>query len=1519
MVVVAVHRTLVRVGLWAALPAALAVLVVLSHLVPGTAAPKAGMSPPAPAPASGPLFIENAGQFPAVARYQVPGGDRTLWLTDDGLWVTFPDLRLHLTFPGAQPAPRLEPFGRLDTHVSYFPESDRSTWRADVPVWGGVRYADLYPGIDLVVTGEEGTTALRLEARAGADLGAVRLRVEGAEALDLPPGRSGAPDVLTVHTASGVYELPLLTVSTPESLLPGAGARPALSGNVVSRPFRPSSSEASADPTLPAAGGLLYSTFYGGKEGTTPKAMTTDAAGAAYLTGSYWADDDFTTPGAYQPKKDGGEAYVVKVNPSGTALVYATFLGKNSQGGEDIVVNSQGNAYIVGGAYGGFPATIEDINTCDPDWGVATIFLVKLNPTGTGVDYATCVNDLNDSVTHTYRLAVDKTGNAYIAGDTYGWGLSTCPYGPLNAFVMKVNADVTKLVYYKCLQGDNSDYIYGLAVDDTGAAYVAGTTYSTDFPTTGGAFDTSPQQGGSGFVTKLTPDGSALAYSTYFGRNVQDLAINSTGAAYLTGWTWAAAGDPWLTTPGAWDRESNGTSEAYAAKLNPAGTDLVYATFLGGGSVDAGTSIGLDSFGAATIGGYTASCDFPTTSTAFSNWYAGGTCLTPDNKPYSCYDAFVARVNPQGSQLTYGTFLGGGKDDMVIYDGRGIKVAEDDQVTVAGWTNSDDFPTTAGAFRRDRHGAYSDGFVARLDAPTGSVVAPQCGPRPTATPTPTATRTPTRTPTPTSTPTPTDTPTPTPTATPTSTPTNTPTPTSTPRPPVVDSIDPSSAGQGPSVEVTIYGYFLQPGASAYIGTTTLRQVEFLGAEASPPHRWRLKAVLPGGQAPGTYDVTVVNPDGKAGVLRNGFTVRQDYDQGLGPATVTYGDYTWTGVGTHNYPKVDFCGHGGTVNIEEPIYGAAPVSVVVVNGDGTVVATLERVAEIEGGGLYRGTLAFGGGTLWTQTYRKVVTWGDGTTRSETVLRLHSMCLDPSGRIYDATTSEAIPGALVTLMAREPGGDMMWDSAATGQLNPQSSNDQGRYGWNTPPGTFYVRVSKLCYADAESRQVTVPPEVTDLDVGLTSRGCSPVRMGSAEATDAEGRAVDLLSPGALLRLLARIEYSPEMQGTGASALTAAYRLVLLDAAGKEVPDFSRSETISLAPGTNTVTVSAQAPAGLEGEYTFGAWVTFDEQTTFKGAKFQVGRERAGVVGGTWLPMILRQTGYLSTPTPSRTLTPSRTPTPTRTASPTATPSPTLTASATPTLAPPTPTPSPTAEPTSTPTPTATEPPTATLSPTPTLSPTATASSTPSPTATRTATPTPTVTTGWQTLFADGFEGDFPGDWLLAGDPHWGPTACKAATGTRSAWPAAAGEGAVAPCTNNYPNNLESWLAYGPFSLEDATAAELTFRAWMQSEKDHDWFYWLASIDGEHFYGMMSSGGTNGWVTETVDLSHVYTIGDLRGQPEVWIAFLFESDAANNAPGVFVDDVVLRKQTGGQQVVLPHRTRNLAARPAAAALPR
>jgi hypothetical protein len=325
-------------------------------------------------PGSPLMFIENVGQFADGARFQVRGGEQTVWLAEDGLWVTvmepvsptlasFPlppggereweredelcrGVNLKLSFPGANPHPRLEPFDRLSTHISYFIGSDPRQWRAGVPVWGGARYVELYPGVDLEVTGAGGGWTWRLVSRRSPSAirrADVRLRVDGAGALALDDaGR------LRVATTAGDLTLPLLqAVAADGKAIGPATTRPEVNGLEVASPFVPDFSVLGKSPSSPNdPSGLLYSTFLGGGDRDYGYGIAVDKEGNAYVTGETRSSDFPTTTLAFTTTKNyGADAFVVKVNTDGITLTYAAFLGgEDSDCGHGIAVDETGNA-----------------------------------------------------------------------------------------------------------------------------------------------------------------------------------------------------------------------------------------------------------------------------------------------------------------------------------------------------------------------------------------------------------------------------------------------------------------------------------------------------------------------------------------------------------------------------------------------------------------------------------------------------------------------------------------------------------------------------------------------------------------------------------------------------------------------------------------------------------------------------------------------------------------------------------------------------------------------------------------------------------------------------------------------------------------------------------------------------------------------------------------------------------------------------------------------------------------------
>ncbi len=392
-------------------------------------------------------------------------------------------------------------------------------------------------------------------------------------------------------------------------------------------------------------------------------------------------------------------------------LLHSTFLGGLSdEEAYSIAVDASGSAYVTGYTNStDFPTTPGAFNTTLD--GFYDVFVTKLDPTGSGIVYSSYLGG-SDNEGWQESIAVDASGSAYVTGYTSSTDFPTTPGafdttfdGGGDAFVTKLNATGSGLVYSTFLGGGSDDWGASIAVDATGSAYVTGYTFSTDFPTTPGAFDTSYNGGGDAFVAKLNATGSGRIYSTFLGGGGVDfshsIAVDVSGSAYVTGETNST---DFPTIPGAFDTTLDGSSrDAFVTNLNATGSGVVYSTFLGGGAGDLGWSIAVDASGSAHVTGVTNSTDFPTTLGAFDTSHNVGV------------DAFVAKLNATGSGLLYSTFVGGAGDNewgaSIALDATGIAY-------VTGTTNSLDFPTTPGALDTSLNGGY-DAFVSRLDA-TGS-------------------------------------------------------------------------------------------------------------------------------------------------------------------------------------------------------------------------------------------------------------------------------------------------------------------------------------------------------------------------------------------------------------------------------------------------------------------------------------------------------------------------------------------------------------------------------------------------------------------------------------------------------------------------------------------------------------------------------------------------------------------------------------------------------------------------------
>ena len=712
------------------------------------------------------VFEPNQGQTDPSVKFLARGSGYTLFVTSQEAVLSLKKSRAQLSpqsgkglgskpsfFPAPDPSPRtvlrlklegaqtnpasegLEPLAGIS---NYFIGKDPAQWHRNIPQYSKVATRGLYPGVDMVYYGNQGKLEYDFVVQPGTDPASIRMRIEGAQKVQV---NDQGDMELTTAEGKVVFQAP--------SVYQGeAGEKNELKGrykldeeNRVGFEVRDydRSKPLVIDPVLD------YSTYLGGSNFDRAAGIAVDSGGNAYVTG--WAESaDFpTTAGAFQTVLGGSQnAFVAKLNPTGTGLIYSTYVGgNNSDGGAAIVLDAAGNAYVAGGTSStNFPATAGAFQTVFGTTVGSNAMVFKLNAAGNNLIYSTYLGVTDDWAS---GIGIDPSGNAYVAGTTYSRGFpitagafQTTFSGIFDAFVTELNPTGSGLVYSTFLGGNSGQEAFALSVDANGFAYVTGDTGSPNFPTSPGAFQTVYLSANANvFVTKMNQTGSGLSYSTYLGGTGNDyghaITFDSGGNAYVTGLT---SSTDFPITAGAYQTTLNGsTGDTFVTKLNPTGTGLVYSTYMGGSGYDYGAGIALDSSGQAYITGQTFSTGFPTTAGAYQTVYGG-----------AGEDAYLTIFNPAGSALVYSTFLGGNSYDW----GQAIALDSGGGVYVAGYTNSSNFPTTTGAYQTTLAGD-DDAFVTKFDITTFNTPTPTPSatnsPTPTSTGVLTATRTPSASPT----------------------------------------------------------------------------------------------------------------------------------------------------------------------------------------------------------------------------------------------------------------------------------------------------------------------------------------------------------------------------------------------------------------------------------------------------------------------------------------------------------------------------------------------------------------------------------------------------------------------------------------------------------------------------------------------------------------------------------------------------------------------------------------------------
>ncbi len=652
-----------------------------------------------------PLSFElNQGQSDARVKFLARGQGYNLFLTaDEAVLSLRATTVVRVRLAGANRHAEITGLDPLPGTSNYFIGNDPERWQRDVPHYARVKYAGVYPGIDLVYYGKERQLEYDLVVAPGADPARITLAVDGVRKLSLDPDGN-----LMLETSQGdlVQHKPLIYQDI-------AGTRRPVAGRYVLRAsHRVGFQVAGYDTTEPLVIDpvLTYSTYLGGNGVDIGNAIALDGARNAYVTG-VTDSTNFPTANAFQSTRSGSvDVFVTKLNAAGSALVYSTYLGGGlAETGFAIAVDNAGNAYVTGEtdsttAAGPFP-TVGAIQSAYGGGG--DVFITKINAAGNALLYSTYLG--NTGTDRSTGIAVDGSGNAYITGQTNGTfptanAFQSLNGGSIDAFVTKINAAGSALVYSTYLGGTGSENSVeggAIAVDGEGNAYVGGSTGSPNFP---GASTSAiqPLYGGDindGFVVKFNAAGSALLYSTYLGgsgrEGVHGIAIDTSGNAYVAGTT----DSPNFPTAVPLQALKNGSgTDAFVSKLNATGSALVYSTYLGGsGAGDASYAIAVDSGRSAYVSGFTNSNNFPTVNP-----------VQPVNVGLA--DAFVSKLNATGSALLYSSYLGGGTGHE---NGYGLAVDGSGNAYVTGKTNSTNFPT-ASPFQSTFGGSGDDAFVTKI-------------------------------------------------------------------------------------------------------------------------------------------------------------------------------------------------------------------------------------------------------------------------------------------------------------------------------------------------------------------------------------------------------------------------------------------------------------------------------------------------------------------------------------------------------------------------------------------------------------------------------------------------------------------------------------------------------------------------------------------------------------------------------------------------------------------------------------
>ncbi|MCA1691394.1 MAG: SBBP repeat-containing protein, partial [Actinobacteria bacterium] len=598
-------------------------------------------------------FEANEGQFDPSVRFAArPAGHQVL-LTGQGLLVSPTGAGgpvVGLALEGARPEAQVQGWRPLPAPTHRFVGDDPARWRTDVPTFGAVSYREAYPGIDVVFYGQGRQVEHDFVVAPGADPSVITLAVSGSSGSRI----EGNGDLVL---PAGTTEVRLLAPHLYQEI--DGQRRPVTGAYRRTGDDRFGFQVGAYDRRRPLVIDpvLVSGSYLGGSSTDTAYGVALDADGNIVVAG-YTESSDFPTlnpaqTGLVQADGTRTDVFVTKVKADGGSLLWSTYLGGRSRdAGFGVAVGPDGGVYVTGYSESAdFPMAnaVQNVSA----GGASDVFVAKLNSAGSALEYSTY------------------------------------------------------------LGGKGADSGSGIAVDAAGGAYVVGSTGSADFPMS------KPFQGTlgkpddvDGFVAKVAPGGTSLAYSSYLGGtgddHAIDVALDSTGNAFVVGDTRSPnfpTARPFQAAPGGGGASGGGNfADGFVVKVQADGSGLAYGTYMGGADSDKATAVAVDGQGAAYVSGNTGSSNFPVLNAVQS-------------KKDGDFDAFVAKLRPDGAALTYSTYLGGSGSD----GGEAIAVDGQGRAFVTGATASSDFPTVR-AFQGAKGGGFVDAFASTVNANGRSMV-----------------------------------------------------------------------------------------------------------------------------------------------------------------------------------------------------------------------------------------------------------------------------------------------------------------------------------------------------------------------------------------------------------------------------------------------------------------------------------------------------------------------------------------------------------------------------------------------------------------------------------------------------------------------------------------------------------------------------------------------------------------------------------------------------------------------------